>query len=173
MQISAFLGSRALRDYSSGQFNLFLAAVGRPLVLWKFFWAVCLILISFALLFSRRKSVIVLYILNSKSNIRNSWGCVLFSYDLVCSVKIFLVTWSEKNSWWAKKSRALGKTSSSCSTLEQIWKCCFLKIKGLPGQWATKHIDRTAPTLPMADNLWERGQNGPQWKELALVAFEI
>lgn len=91
-----FLRLKSSERLQSGQFNLFLAAVGRPLVLWKFFWAVCLILISFELLFSRRKLVIVLYILNSKSNIRNSWVCVLFSYVSVCSVKIFLMTWSEK-----------------------------------------------------------------------------
>lgn len=61
-----FLRLKSSERLQSGQFNLFLAAVGRPLVLWKFFWAVCLILISFELLFSRRKLVIVLYILNSK-----------------------------------------------------------------------------------------------------------
>lgn len=53
----------------------------------------------------------------------------------------------EKNSW-----RALGKTSSFCSNLEQIGKHCFLKIKGLPGQRAAKPSGRAAPTLPVADN---------------------
>lgn len=38
-------------------FNLLVAAAGRPPVLWKYFWAVCLVLISFCLvLFGRRKS---------------------------------------------------------------------------------------------------------------------
>lgn len=36
----------------------------------------------------------------------------------------------KKNSWWAKKSRALGKSSSFCLSSEQIGKHCFLKIKG-------------------------------------------
>lgn len=64
-------------------------------------------------------------------------------------------------SWWAKKSRALGKTSSF-SSLEQM-KTLLSENQGAIRTGSSKANWQAAPTLPVADKWWERGQNVLQW----------
>lgn len=70
MQISAFLGSEALRDYSSARFNLSLAAAGRQAC--RSVEVLLGTVLGFGILhgvYSRRQSAVVSCILNSRSDI--------------------------------------------------------------------------------------------------------